>query len=283
MKYYVVIPAHNEEAYLPRMLDTLLGQTLPAHKIVVVNDHSSDGTEVIIDQYAARYPVLTKVNVTSSGKHLPGSKVINAFHAGYKVLDDEYDFIAKLDADLLLPETYFERISKIFSSSPKVGIAGGFSYEKDREGHWRLHHPMDKTHIRGAFKSYTRKCFKSIGGLRNAMGWDTLDELLAQYHGFELFTDDSLAVKTLRPVGSAYDKEALYLQGIAMYRMHYGFWISAIASAKMAWKKRDPAVFIDNLLGYFKARKGQMPYLVTPEEGRFIRRLRWGNIRKKLF
>ncbi len=84
---------------------------------------------------------------------------------------------------------------------------------------------------------------------------------------FELFTDDTLAVKTLRPVGSAYDKEARFLQGIAMYQMHYGFWITAIASAKMAWKKKELTVFTDNLLGYFKARKGQMPYLVTHEEG----------------
>ena len=142
---------------------------------------------------------------------------------------------------------------------------------------------MDKTHVRGAFKAYSKPCFRAIGGLKQAMGWDTVDELLAQYHGFEIYTDPHLKVKHLRPTGHSYNKRARLLQGKAMYGMRYGFWITLIASSKMALKQRKRAAFIDNLYGYFRAKKDKESFLVSKEEGEYIRRLRWRNIKNKLF
>src|SRR5690606_26827031 len=219
---------------------------------------------------------------SSSIAHMPGSKVINAFNKGLAVLDDDYDFLVKLDADILLPPSYFEEISKIFRNFPKVGIAGGFIYEKDKNGNWALNHPMDKDHVRGAFKAYTKNCFLAIGGLKNAMGWDTVDELLAQYNSFDIHTDDSLTVKHLRPLGNAYDPKARSLQGSAMYTMRYGLLISLIASIKMSTKHKKPEVLSDNLKGFFNTRKEKAPFLINPEEGRFIRQIRWKNISAKL-
>jgi hypothetical protein len=42
-------------------------------------------------------------------------------------------------------------------------------------------------------------------------------------------------------------------------------------------------VFIDNMRGYLKAKKEKLPFLVTGEQGVFIRQLRWRNISRKLF
>jgi hypothetical protein len=35
--------------------------------------------------------------------------------------------------------------------------------------------------------------------------------------------------------------------------------------------------------GYFKAKKEHIAYLVTEEQGKFIRKLRWKNMVSKLF
>lgn len=282
MNFYIVIPAHNEEAYLADTLNSILLQTLLPKKVIVVNDNSTDRTETIIDEFLNVSAVFEKVNTSSSTEHMPGSKVINAFNKGLAILNESYDFIVKLDADIILPEDYFERIAYIFTGNPKVGIAGGFAYEKDAEGNWKLNHPMNKNHVRGAFKSYSRSCFKAIGGLKTAIGWDTLDELLAQYNGFEIFTDDSLKAKHLRPTGHAYNDKAKLLQGKAMYTMRYGFWITFIASAKMAWKLKNWRIFINNFEGYYTAKKERQLILVTEKEGEFIRKLRWTNIKRKL-
>lgn len=283
MNYYIIIPAHNEGQYLMDALQSVVTQTMPPKRVVVVNDNSSDNTEQIIDSFTAEHNRISKINTKSSTAHLPGSKVINAFNKGLEQLDDDYDFIVKLDADIILPDSYFEKVAKIFSTDVKIGIAGGFAFEQDKNGEWKLNHPMDKDHVRGAFKAYTKRCFKAIGGLRTAMGWDTVDELLAQYNGFNIYTDNNLKVKHLRPLGNAYNKKAKLLQGKAMYTLRYGFPITLIASIKMALKQKKPRAFLDNLQGYFLARKEKSDFLVNPAEGKFIRQLRWRKIKAKLF
>lgn len=282
MRYYVIIPAHNEEKYLGNALESLLDQELLPAKIVVANDHSSDGTEVIIDRFAGNYSLVVKCNVESSPEHAAGRKVIHAFNQGLAILDNNYEFIVKMDADIVVPPSYFKKVSQLFGEDKKVGIAGGFAYERDKAGGWALEHPMNTDHVRGGFKAYSAACFKAIGGLKPAIGWDTVDELLARYHGFSIVTDKSLKVKHLRPLGASYSKKSWQLQGEALYRLRYGWTIAAIATLKMAVKHRKPRIIIDNLLGYIKAWKSGSGYLVNEDEGRFIRKYRWKGIAGKL-
>ncbi|WP_394750954.1 glycosyltransferase [Spongiimicrobium salis] len=282
MNYCIIIPAHNEEAFLASCLDAILIQTRLPQKVVVVNDNSTDRTAAIASEFMAKSDIFERVDTTSSNVHMPGSKVINAFYKGIDRIPETYDFIVKLDADIILPADYFERIASVFEEYPQVGIAGGFAYEQNKNGDWELNHPMNKDHVRGAFKAYSKTCFQAIGGLKNAMGWDTVDELLAQYHGYEIHTVDQLKTKHLRPLGKAYNKKAKLLQGQAMYTMRYGFWISCIASLKMAWNQKKINAFFDNMKGYHQAKKKKVPFLVTVEEGAFIRKLRWTNIKKKI-
>ncbi len=283
MKVYIVIPAHNEGAFLEGALTAICQQTHKPTQVVVVNDHSTDNTQAIAADFSSRHLFIKAIEHRSSDLHMPGSKVVNAFNVGLSHLDTNYDLLLKLDADIILPSNYLEQIVKHFSSRPKLGICGGFAYEQDKDGHWLLNHPMDKNHIRGAFKTYSKACFIAMSGLRVAMGWDTVDELLAQYHGFELMTDPKLHVKHLRPIGAAYNKRAKLLQGKAMFTMRYGFIISCIAALKMAVKQQRPIAFIHCLAGYLKAQSEKATYIVSEKEGQFIRKLRWKNIKTKLF
>ncbi|MEM9687215.1 MAG: glycosyltransferase family A protein [Bacteroidota bacterium] len=282
MKCYIVIPAHNEEAFLRHMLNSIVTQSLLPEKVVVVNDNSTDSTAAIIDEFTAKYHFFHNVNTASSPDHLPGSKIIAAFYKGFKMLDDHYDIIIKLDADIVLPEKYLESIATIFKTFPRVGIAGGFIYEKDKHNTWILNHPMNHNHVRGAFKAYTKACFTAIGGLKPSMGWDTVDELLARYHGFETYTNKALKVKHLRPTGTSYHKKAKLMHGEAMYKMRYGVLLTAIAAAKIAWKQKRLRTFLHHLQGYYTARKKNLPFLVSKAEGTFIRKYRWKGILKKL-
>lgn len=283
MKYYIVIPAHNEETFLTNTLLSVQKQTLEPKKVIIVNDNSTDNTEKIIDAFSLKTNYFQKLNTSSSNEHMPGGKVVNAFNKGLKLLDDQYDFIVKLDADLILPIDYFQKIAQVFKGNPKIGIAGGFIYEENSRGEWRLNHPMNKNHLRGAFKAYAKDCFKAIGGLKTIMGWDTIDELLAQYHGFKIETIEELKVKHLRPTGRAYNPKAKLLQGKAMYTMGYGFRLTLIASLKMAFKQRKIIAFYHNMKGYFHAQGKRLPIIVSRDEGKFIRNLRWKGIMNKLF
>ncbi|MEG9328672.1 Glycosyl transferase family 2 [Salinimicrobium catena] len=282
MNIYIVIPAHNEEAFLADTLQSLVDQTLQPKKLVVVDDQSSDNTAGIAKSFAENFPFIELIRTTSSDVHLPGSKIVNAFQKGLKELDKEYDVICKFDADLIFPKDYLEDLSRHFSENPKAGMVGGFCYIKEGDD-WKLESLTNKDHIRGALKAYRKECFEDIGGLKPSMGWDTADELLAQYHGWEIVTDLALKVKHLRPTGFTYNKKAKWKQGEAFYKLRYGFIITSIASLKLALKKKRPVLFTDYLGGYFRALLKKSPFLVTKKEGAFIRRLRYKKMFKKLF
>lgn len=282
MNYYIVIPAHNEEAFIALTLQSLISQTHLPSKVVVVNDNSTDKTAEIVLAFAKDNPYISLVEKKSSAIHLPGSKVIQAFQKGFETLDDNYDIIVKLDADLILPKNYFETIVKHFEENPTTGMVGGFAYI-EKNGGWILENLTDKDHIRGAFKAYRKACFKQMGGLKAAMGWDTVDELLSKYYGWKVVTDDSLIVKHLKPTGANYNKTARYKQGEAFYTLGYGFTITAIASAKLSFMKKKPLLFFDYIQGFLKAKSAKTPLLVTESQAKFIRDYRIEKMKEKIF
>jgi len=281
MRIYIVIPCHNEADFIGQTLTSLVEQTKVATQIVVVNDQSTDESAAIVATFAKAHPYISLVNTTSSTAHLPGSKVIRAFQKGADTLDDAYDVLCKFDADLIFPTNYLETIARHFEQNSKIGMVGGFCYV-EKNGNWSLENLTNKDHIRGALKAYRKACFKAIGGLKAAMGWDTIDELLAQYHDWHIKTNEDLHVQHLKPTGMTYNTAAKWKQGEAFYGMRYGFALTAIAAFKLALRKKKIRYFFDCIEGYFRAKQAQKPYLITSEEGTFVRAHRWKGIRAKI-
>ncbi|TCK68525.1 glycosyl transferase family 2 [Winogradskyella wandonensis] len=281
MKFYIIIPTHNEEDTIGLTLESLINQTLKPEKIVVVNDNSSDKTEAIIRDFANKYDFVKLVNNNSSNLHLPGTKIINAFYKGYDNLDDTYDVICKFDADLIFPENYLKQLAFHFNTNKKIGMAAGFCYIK-KNNEWILEGLTNKDHIRGALKAYRKACFIDIGKLKTSIGWDTVDELLAKFYNWEIKLDDALKVKHLKPTGASYNKASKHLQGEAMYKMRYGLSLAVLTGLKMAWNKKSTIYFLDFVVGYLKARFNNTEFLVNKDQGKFIRQLRWKGIKDKI-
>lgn len=280
MNFYIIIPAHNEAEFIGQTLESLVNQTLAPKHIVIVNDNSTDDTKTIVEGFVEQHSHISIVNTSSSDEHLPGSKIINAFYKGYESIDGNYDVICKFDADLIFPKHYLEQLAGHFNANETLGMASGFCYINDGTD-WILENLTRKDHIRGALKAYRKQCFLDIGKLKPSMGWDTIDELLAKFYGWELLTDASLQVKHLKPTGRSYNLAAKHLQGEAMYKMRYGIFITLISALKLAYKKKNLKLFIDYMTGYFKAKNNRIDYLVSEEQGRYIRRLRWKGILDK--
>lgn len=281
MRFGIVIPAHNEAQHIAQTLDSLLAQTHAAQQIIVVDDGSTDETATIVKNYASSHPQLQLLQKhAEQAGHLPGSKVIAAFKFGLQHLRDA-DVICKFDADLIFPENYLELHAQTFTTNPKAGLVGGFCYVLQQD-QWVLENLTGKDHIRGALKAYRTACFKQIGGLKEAMGWDTVDELLARYHGWEVVTLESLQVKHLKPTGHTYNKKARYKQGQAFYRMRYRVLLTLIASLKMASRKKSVAFFFNTVIGFFKAWLAGDSFLLNPDQGRFMRKIRYRSIIQKL-
>jgi cellulose synthase/poly-beta-1,6-N-acetylglucosamine synthase-like glycosyltransferase len=263
------------------MLASLVNQTLLPKKVIVVNDNSTDNTQNIIDRFTANHSWLKSISIQSSKEHVPGSKVVNAFYKGLETLDNEYDIICKFDADIILPENYLQTIVTLFKNDKKIGIAGGLAYiEKNQK--WVHENIASKNHVRGPIKAYRKDCFKAIGGLKKSIGWDTVDVLLAQYYGWKIKTDTTLHVKHLKPTGTSYNNKSRFLQGEAFFKMRYGLIITILAALKKGFKNRSLTLFFNDIKGFYRAKNNDLEYLVSEEEGKFIRKFRWKGIKSNI-
>ncbi|MGV8984107.1 glycosyltransferase [Clostridium sp.] len=67
IKVSIIVPVYNTEKYLDKCLHSLVNQTLDLIEIIIVNDGSTDKSQVIIDDYMNKYPDRVKVYIKSNG------------------------------------------------------------------------------------------------------------------------------------------------------------------------------------------------------------------------
>jgi glycosyltransferase involved in cell wall biosynthesis len=280
LKILIIVPVLNECLHLSRFINSINQQTYKSFELIAVDDGSIDNSQKLLEEWSSRSNInciLEKEPSTS----IPGAKVIKTFYRGFNFYQKKFDIICKFDADLILPTNYLERIVTEFKSKKEVGMVSGHLYIKKKDV-WIFENVSDKKSSRGPIKAYRKECFEQIGGLQASIGWDTIDEMLARFYGWEVLTIPELHVKHLKPTGAAYNSRSKYLQGEAFYKMRYGKVLTFITAAKMAWNKKQFQLIPDYLKGYQLAQKKNLAPLVTEEQGRFIRRYRWNGIKSKL-
>ncbi len=280
--YSIILPVHNEEKFIGNALNSIVNQMYLPQEVIIVNDNSTDGSAEIIGQYVEEYSFITTIDSgTTSTTHEPGSKIVHAFYKGFEKLRKDWEVIVKLDADVILPLNYFEEIIKTFLSDSQIGIAGGIANVLI-DGKWEFEKIGNKKQVRGPFKAYSKDCFDKIGGLKESIGWDTVDELLAKYHGFEVKVRPDLEVTLQKPTGINYKNIHGQRTGQGFYKMDYGWIISLIAALKQSWNKKSFSLFISISNGYWNSMVNSDSKIVTKEEGRFIRNYRWSGILNRL-
>jgi glycosyltransferase involved in cell wall biosynthesis len=60
LKISIIITSYNHRAYLVEAIDSVLGQTLMPHEIIVADDMSSDGSQDTIREYERKFPAIVK-------------------------------------------------------------------------------------------------------------------------------------------------------------------------------------------------------------------------------
>ena len=118
MKISVVIPAHNEEAFIGECLKRLSEQTRKADEIIVVDNNSTDKTVAVAQRYGARI-----VKERTMGIIYARNKGFNAARG---------DIIARTDADTIVTKNWVETIYKSFiNKKNNLCAVGGVSIITD--------------------------------------------------------------------------------------------------------------------------------------------------------
>jgi len=203
-KFVVITPAKNEARYIQKTIDSLISQTVLPSEWVIVDDGSFDETADIANAAALIYPWIQVVKTKDPGCRDIGYGDTAAFCAGLSsVRMADYDFIFKIDADIVLGPRYFQEILNKFASNARLGIATGEADELI-QGHLVRMRTLPLG-FNGMIKGWRRTFFQEIGGIPKGPGWDGLDCYKAMMLGWQTvtFEDEDLRVIHLRPARSS--------------------------------------------------------------------------------
>lgn len=200
MRHIAILPVRDEEQYLGRMLDSLLAQTAPPELIVIVNDGSTDGTVDLVRRYQEKSPLIKLIDGPPSTKR--NYRVVEVFNRGYELVrDTPSTYVSKLDADLVFPPDYFERVLGVMDADPDVGMAAGVMYEMIHGQETRYRSPQN--HVVGPLKTMRRSAFDAMGGFMPVLGWDIIDHVQMRQLGYRTVAFPDLRVLHLRRHASA--------------------------------------------------------------------------------
>ena len=161
LHYILITPAHNEENFIEKTIQSVISQTVLPRKWVIVSDGSTDGTDEIINHYAKQYEWIEHIKLPQHADRQFAAKA-HAFNSGHQRINGiDYDIIGNLDADITFEADYFEFLLARFGDDPKLGCAGTPFVEKGRHYDYRF---TNIEHVSGACQLFRRKCFEDIGG-----------------------------------------------------------------------------------------------------------------------
>jgi glycosyltransferase involved in cell wall biosynthesis len=106
--------AFNEEAYIGAAIQSILDQTYTNFEFIIINDGSTDSTEIIIQSFQdprIKY-IKNEVNL----------KLIDSLNLG--LLKGNGKYIARMDADDISLTSRLEKQVKFMEENPDVGISG---------------------------------------------------------------------------------------------------------------------------------------------------------------
>jgi glycosyltransferase involved in cell wall biosynthesis len=127
----VLMPVYNGADYLAESIDTILGQTLTSFEFLILNDGSKDGSQPILDAYAARDPRIRVVQQANMG-------LAATLNKGMAMARGE--FIARQDQDDLSAPDRLEKQLAYMQAHPKCVLLG------TRAKIWADRTPTDRTH-----------------------------------------------------------------------------------------------------------------------------------------
>lgn len=275
MRYVLITPARNEAVFIETTLDSMVAQTIPPERWVIVDDGSTDRTAEIVESYARRFPWIQLVRRPQRFDRSFAGKV-HAFNAGLECVSSlHFEVIGNLDADLSFEPDYLEFLMWKFSEDQKLGVAGtpfteegGYDTAKDSfEG---------ENYVAGGCQLFRYRCFQEVGGYlpNRAGGIDWIAVMTARMKGWKVRSFPDKRFQHHRTLGTAekgvlgalysYGERAYYLGGSPIWQVF-----------RVAYRMTKRPIFLGGmalLFGYWWAAIRRIERPVSREMMRFHRR-----------
>ncbi|MFA4838420.1 MAG: glycosyltransferase [Candidatus Neomarinimicrobiota bacterium] len=184
----VIVCARNEAPVISRLLQSLANLRYPEDKyeVILIDDDSSDGTQNVMNYYAAGKENWKVLRHDKSTDPLKGKK--GAITQG--VRESRGEIIMVTDADCVVPPDWIASMVACFR--PGVGMVLGHSPIEVREGFMNIYERFDTlceasvaaastyynkpTHANGRNLAYRKQAFDDVGGYNSGANTDTGDD-----------------------------------------------------------------------------------------------------------
>jgi glycosyltransferase involved in cell wall biosynthesis len=281
-RHIVITPVKNEERFIQGLIQSMVNQKVLPSTWIIVDDCSNDGTKTIIDQAANEYPWIRYEHSGLESPRSRGEKISKLFIKGIEACESHWDYCSKIDADMILPEDYFEVILNEFQQDEKLGICSGNCYY-EKAGKKKFEKVIPG-HTRGGLKTYRYQCYTDIGGIPPVDGWDGIDNTLARMRGWEARNLNRLFVHHRRETGS-FDGalRGAYENGKRSHFMGYSPFYMSIKTVHHAISKFSLLSSISMFIGYMASLISLKPKYENEEVIKQIRREKYGILKAYLF
>lgn len=166
----VIVPAHNEEEYLGKTLESVKSQSFRDFEIIVVCNGCSDKSAEIAKRYADKVFNLKEANV-SKAKNFGADKAKNGF-------------LVFLDADVVLSKDVLEEVDKVLSEGKFYGTVKGKGKGFRNANYLRFKNLVNK------FRSWNQGCmycdkksFFEVGGFNSGLKRGELRDFFKRAEG----------------------------------------------------------------------------------------------------
>lgn len=274
MKYALITPARNEEAFIGKTIEAVVAQTALPQRWVIIDDGSTDQTAAIAEQYLGRYPWIELLRRPQRVDRNFASKA-HAVNAALERLSSvQFEVVGNLDADVTFAPDYMEFLLQKFEESPDLGVAGtpftqdgGYDSSRDSfEG---------DNYVAGPCQLFRLRCWQDIGGYvaNRAGGVDWIAVMTARMKGWTVRSFSEKRFHHHRSLGTAergplaalysYGQKDYYLGGSPIWQLF-----------RVAYRMTKRPFLIGGLAlfgGYASAALRRMERAVSPELMRFHR------------
>jgi poly-beta-1,6-N-acetyl-D-glucosamine synthase len=202
-QYVLITAARNEVEFIELTIQSVITQTVRPLRWIIVSDGSTDGTDEMVQRYAAENSWIELLRMPERRERSFAGKV-HAFNAGYeRVRGLKYQVIVSLDADVSFEEDYFEFLLQKLAENPAFGLVGTpFKESANAVYDYRF---VNIEHVSGACQVFRRECFEGIGGYVPVKGGgiDYLAVLTARMKGWKTRTFPDKVCLHHREMGTA--------------------------------------------------------------------------------
>jgi len=249
LNYVIITPAYNEEKCISQTIESVIVQPIKPLKWIIVDDGSTDRTADIIKSYASQFSWIQYVLRTREPGQSYYASNVYAIQKGIASLSGlPYDYIAILDADITLPQNYYQNLIRAFASDAQLGIASGNCADKiDKK---LVRHLYDRRSCAKAVMVFRKECFNQIGGFVPLKygGEDTCACFSARMLGWKTWAFHELMATHNKPLGTGPSKKVLsirFRQGLCDWALAAPLSFAILKSIRRCFK--EPPFIIGGL------------------------------------